>query len=322
MLHQVLRQVSTRRILVTGAGGQVGQSLVIYLQNKYGVHNVLATDIADRPVKWANYTKVEKLDVLDFPAVDHLVGSFKPHRIYHLASMLSARSEETPLKALQVNVSGAHNILEVSRKHEVSLYCASSIAAYGPTSPKVVSAMEIMRPTTMYGITKIHMELLGEYYYRKYRVDFRCSRIPVINSPDEPGLGTATFTVSMLSDLFKTGKTVVPVGKDLKMPIMYLPDLIRSLDDIMEAPNQRFTARVYTLEACSVSVEDYIKEVQKLFPSGSIEVLPDHRDALMRTWPSGTNAALSTRDWGHKLCYGLSDMLKDMHTQIKARLGL
>jgi len=300
----------------------VGQSLVIYLQNKYGVHNVLATDIADRPVKWASYTKVEKLDVLDFPAVDHLVGTFNPHRIYHMASMLSARSEETPLKALQVNVTGAHNILEVSRKHEVSLYCASSIAAYGPTSPKVVSAMEIMRPTTMYGITKIHMELLGEYYYRKYRVDFRCSRIPVINSPDEPGLGTATFTVSMLSDLFKTGKTVVPVGTDLKMPIMYLPDLIRSLDDIMEAPNQRFTARVYTLESCSVSVEDYIKEVQKLFPSGSIEVRPDHRDALMRTWPSGTNAALSTRDWGHKLCYGLPDMLKDMHTQIKARLGL
>lgn len=300
----------------------MGQSLVIYLQNKYGVHNVLATDIADRPVKWASYTKVEKLDVLDFPAVDHLVGTFNPHRIYHMASMLSARSEETPLKALQVNVTGAHNILEVSRKHEVSLYCASSIAAYGPTSPKVVSAMEIMRPTTMYGITKIHMELLGEYYYRKYRVDFRCSRIPVINSPDEPGLGTATFTVSMLSDLFKTGKTVVPVGTDLKMPIMYLPDLIRSLDDIMEAPNQRFTARVYTLESCSVSVEDYIKEVQKLFPSGSIEVRPDHRDALMRTWPSGTNAALSTRDWGHKLCYGLPDMLKDMHTQIKARLGL
>lgn len=322
MLRQVLRQASTRRILVTGAGGQVGQDLVIYLQNKYGVHNVLATDIADRTVKWPHYTKVEKLDVLDFPAVDHLVGVFKPHRIYHLAAMLSARSEETPLKALQVNVAGANNILDVSRKHEVSLYCASSIAAYGPTSPKVVSAMEIMRPSTMYGITKIHMELLGEYYHRKYRVDFRSSRIPVVTSVDEPGPGTATFTVSMFYDLFRTGKTVVPVGTDLKLPLMYLPDLIRSFDDIMEAPPQRFTARVYTLESCSISVADYIKEVQKLFPTGSIQVIPDHRDAVMRTWPSGTNATLSTRDWGHKLCYGLQDMLKDMHTQIKGRLGL
>ena len=317
MLSQVIRHVSTRRILVTGAKGQVGQDLVIYLQNKYGVHNVLATDISDRPVKWPSYTKEEKLDVLDSAALEFTVNNFKPHRIYNLASMLSARSEEDPLKALQVNVAGTHNMLEVSRNYEVSLYCASSIAAYGPTSPKIVSAMEIMRPVSMYGITKIHMELLGDYYYRRYRVDFRCSRIPVITSADEPGPGTAKFMVSMFYDLFRTGKTVVPVGLDVKMPIMYLPDLIRSLDDIMEAPNQRFTSRVYTLDSCSATLEDYISEVQKLFPTGTIEVKPDHRDAMMRTWPQGTNATLAMRDWGHKLCYGLQDMVKDMYTQIQ-----
>ena len=307
---------------MTGAKGQVGQELVVFLQNKYGVDNVLATDIAERPVKWPKFTKVEKLDVLDMPTVDHLVGLFKPHRIYHLASMLSYRSEQDPLRALKVNVAGAHNILEVSRKHEVAVYCASTLAAFGPSSPKIVSSMEIMRPTTMYGITKIHMELLGEYYHRRYHVDFRCSRIPVINSEEEAGGGSAAFTVNMFYDLFKTGKTVVPVSEDPKLPIMYLPDLVRSLDDIMEAPNQRFTSRVYTLECLSVSVKDYVREVQKLFPEGEIVLKPDFRDAIVRSWPEGTNPAVAARDWGHKLLFNLPDMVKDMHIRIKSRLGL
>ena len=321
MLSRVLqRLVASRRILVTGAGGQVGQELVVFLQNKYGVNNILATDIVDKQAKWPTYTREERLDVLDFLAVDHLVGVFRPHRIYHLASMLSARSEETPLKALKVNVVGAQTMLEVSRKHEVSLYCASTLAAFGPSSPKVVSAMEIMRPTTMYGITKIHMELLGEYYCRRYQIDFRCSRIPVVNSEEEPGGGSAAFTVRMFYDLFRTGKTVIPVGLDAKLPIMYLPDLVRSLDDIMEAPKQRFTARVYTLDCCSVTVGDYVNEVQKLFPTGQITVEPDFRDAIIRSWPHATNASLAARDWGHRLFFSLPDMIRDMHTRIQARL--
>lgn len=319
--HFTQRLISSRRILVTGAKGQVGQELVVFLQKKYGVHNVLATDIAEKPVKWPKFTVEEKLDVLDQASVDHLVGLFKPHRIYHLASMLSYRSEQDPLRALKVNVTGAQNVLEVCRKHEVSVYCASTLAAFGPSSPKIVSSMEIMRPTTMYGITKIHMELLGEYYYRKYRVDFRCSRIPVVNSEEEAGGGSAAFTVNMFYDLFKTGKTVVPVGRDPKLPIIYLPDLVRSLDDIMEVSNQRLSSRVYTLGCMSVSVGDYIDAVQSLFPAGDIQVKPDFRDAIVRTWPHGTNASIATRDWGHRLLYDLSDMTRDMHTRIKSLLA-
>lgn len=321
LAEALVRQVASKRILVTGASGQIGQDLVVFLQNKYGLSNVLATDISDRPVKWPSYSLRDTLDVLDYSAVDRMVHSFRPHRIYHLASMLSAKSEEMPLQAHKVNITGAQNMLEVCRQHEVSLYCASTLAAYGPSSPKVVSSMEIMRPTTMYGITKIHMELLGEYYHRRYHTDYRSSRIPVVNSEVEPGGGSAAFTVRMFYDLFKTGKTVIPAGLDAKLPIMYLPDLIRSLDDIMEAPIQRFTARVYALDCVSVSIGDYVEEVKKLFPQGVIEVKPDFRDAIIRSWPHGTNASLAIRDWGHRLNFSLSDMLRDMYTRIQHRLN-
>lgn len=315
-----LRGVS-RRILVTGACGQIGQLLVMHLQNKYGVPNVLATDVVMREAIWPKCTLQEPLDVLDSKAVDKLAVSFKPDRVYHMASMLSAKSEENPLKALKINIGGLQNILESARNYEFSVYCASTIAAYGPTSPKIVSNLDIMRPTSMYGITKIHMELLGEYYHRRYGVDFRCSRIPVVNSVDPAGGGSAAFTVNMFYDLFNTGKTVIPVSEDARFPLIYLPDLIRSLDGIMEAPYQRITARCYTLMSYGVTAGEYIREVQKLFPGSEIIVQPDFRDAVVRTWPSGTDGSMARRDWNHRLLFSFGDMVKDMHARIGERLG-
>lgn len=311
----------SRRILVTGACGQIGQQLVVHLQTKYGVPNILATDIDIKPGIWPKCTLQEKLDVLDPKGLDRLVMSFKPDRIYHLASMLSAKSEENPLRALKINVGGLQNVLETARNHECSVYCASTIAAYGPTSPKIVSNLDIMRPTSMYGITKIHMELLGEYYHRRYGLDFRCSRIPVVNSVDVAGGGSASFTVNMFYDLFKTGKTTIPVAEDVRFPLIYLPDLIRSLDGIMEAPYQRITARCYTLMSYGVTAGEYIREVQKMFPGSEITVKPDFRDAVVRTWPSGTDGSMARRDWNHKLLFSFGDMVKDMHARIGERLG-
>lgn len=306
---------------MTGAGGQIGQQLVVHLQNKYGVPNVLATDVVEREAIWPRCTLQEKLDVLDKAALDRLIVTFRPDRVYHLASMLSAKSEENPLKALKINVGGVQNVLEAARNHEFAVYCASTIAAYGPSSPKIVSALDIMRPTSMYGITKIHMELLGEYYHRKYGVDFRCSRIPVVNSVDLAGGGSAAFTVNMFYDLFETGKTTIPVKEDVRFPLIYLPDLIRSLDGIMEAPAHRITARCYTLMSYGVTAGEYIREVQKLFPGSQIEIKPDFRDAVVRTWPNGTDGSLSRRDWNHKLLFSFTDMVKDMHARIAERLG-
>ena len=318
-----LRHITSRRILVTGAGGLIGQELVLYLQHKYGIQNVLATDVAlDRPTKWERYTLAEQLDVTDAGSVEKLVGSFKPNRVYHLAAMLSAKSEEAPLRALHTNITGAHNLLESSRNHSFALYCASTIAAFGPSSPPIVSSVEIMRPNTVYGITKIHMELLGEYYHRKYRTDFRSSRIPIVNSCNDVKGGTATFTVSMFYDLFRTNTAIIPVSLDQSLPIIYLPDLIRSLDDIMEAPVQRFTTRVYTLQSCAVTVGEYVAEVGKRFPGGDIIVKPDFRDDIMRTWPRGTDGRLAGRDWGMKLQFGVGEMVGDMYTRIKGSLGL
>jgi len=314
-------RAASRRILITGACGQIGQQLVVHLQNKYGVPNVLATDVVQKEAIWPKCTLQEELNVLDSKAVSRLVVAFKPDRVYHMASMLSAMSEENPLKALKINIGGVQNILEAARNHEFSVYCASTIAAYGPTSPKIVSNLDIMRPISMYGITKIHMELLGEYYHRKFGVDFRCSRIPVVNSVDSAGGGSAAFTVNMFYDLFKTGKTTIPVSEEARFPLIYLPDLIRSLDGIMEAPYQRITTRCYTLMSYGVTAGEYIREVQKMFPGSEIAVKPDFRDAVVKTWPNGTDGSMARRDWNHKLLFSFADMVKDMHARIGERLG-
>ena len=276
-----LRRWSSK-VLFTGAGGQVGSQLLQSAQDKYGDNNVLATDLKDPSHLWRSTTLFERLDVTDPADVQKVFSAFKPTLVYHLASTLSAPSELNPQLALKVNLTGLHNILEQSKSYNSKLFAASSIASYGSSTPKIPGDLEIQRPSTIYGITKVHLELMGEYYNARYGIDFRCLRIPVVTSEAMPGGGSASFTVTIFYDLLKTGKTVIPVSPEAKMPLVYLPDLIRSIQELIEADNSKLKYRTYTMASAGVSVEEYVNEVKK-HVQGEVLYQPDFRDPIVKS---------------------------------------
>jgi len=314
-MNAAMRKFSTARVIFTGAAGQIGSKLLTRAQQTYGLENVLATDLKEPSSGWDKNTRFQQLDVLDNNRVEELFSEYKPTVIYHLASTLSAPSELNPKLALKLNIQGLHHILEQARIHNAQFFAASSIASFGSSTPKIPGNLEIQRPSTIYGITKVHLELIGEYYNLKHGVDFRSLRIPIVTSEGAPGGGSAAFTVTMFYDLLKTGKTVIPVTPETKMPLIYLDDLIDSVGQFMQAPNNRLTARSYTMASCGVSVEDYVNEVLRWLP-GEVEYKPDYRDPIVKSWPDGTDGSVAERDWGHRLKFDTKKMVKTMFERL------
>ena len=319
MAVSLIKRWSTR-VIFTGAGGQVGTELLKQAQNQYGDQNVLATDLKQPSGLWSSSTLFETLDVTDQVQVQKVFTSFKPQIIYHLASTLSAPSELNPQLALKVNLTGLHNILDQAKDYNAKIFAASSIASFGASTPKIPADLEIQRPSTVYGITKVHLELLGEYYFSRYGVDFRCLRVPIVTSDILPGGGSAAFAVTIFYDLLQGKESVIPVSRDARMPLIYLPDLIRSVGEFMDAPSASLKFRTYTMASAGVSVGDYVDEVLRQIP-GTVSYEPDFRDPIIKSWPDGTNAKAAYHDWGHKLDYDISKMVQSMHTNILKKLG-
>ena len=310
----MLRKFSTSKVLVTGGAGQVGVLFIPKLQDIYGVENVLVTDLKDSlpNLKTVNY---EQCDATDEKKMTDICSKFKPNVIYHLASMLSAPSEMNPQLALKVNIGSLHNMLERARELQAQIFSASTIAAFGEGAAKVAGDDEPMNPATIYGITKVHMELLGKYYHKRWGIDFRCVRIPIVTSDIAAGGGAASFTVDMVHDLIQKKKAVIPISPENRFPLIYLPDLLDSILQLMQTDNQKLTRRVYTMASIGVSAEEYVNEVKK-YLSGDIEFKPDFRDDVVETWPEGTDSRNAERDWGHKLNYDLPKTVEDIIDRI------
>ena len=307
-------------MIFTGAGGQVGIDLLKKVQKQYGDENVLATELKDPSMFWSGSTLFEVLDVTDADSVQRVFSAFKPQIIYHLASTLSAPSELNPQLALKVNLTGLHNILEQAKDHNAQVFAASSLASFGASTPKVPGDLEIQRPSTIYGITKVHLELMGEYYFNRYGVDFRSLRVPIVTSDILPGGGSAAFAVTLFYDLLQGKKSIIPVSREASMPLIYLPDLIRSVGEFMEVPSSSLKYRTYTMASAGVNVGDYVDEVLWQIP-GEVSYEPDFRDSIIKSWPDGTDAKAAYQDWGHKLNYDISKMVKSMHQNILRKLG-
>lgn len=314
----MIKRWSTK-VLFTGAGGQVGTLLLKEAQQKYGERNVLATDLNSLSDGWNPGTIFEKLDVTDAEEVEKIFTLFKPQIIYHLASTLSAQSEKHPQLGLKVNIGGLHNILEQARNLKSTIFSASSIAAFGESSSKFPAELELQRPSTIYGITKVHLELIGDYYYNKYGVDFRCLRIPIVTSENLPGGASAAFTVTMFYDLIKTGKSIIPVSPDVRMPLIYIEDLIRSIIEFMDIDSKALKHRTYTMASIGTSAHEYVTEVLKHVP-GEVTYQPDFRDKIIRSWPDGTDSRNAYKDWGHKIHYDVPKMVRIIHENITKKL--
>ena len=310
------------RILITGAGGQIGGDLIETLRERG--HEIIATDVAMRPERMAPSEGVSwhHLDVTDMAGVLALFRQTQPEQVFHLAAVLSARGEEIPQMAYQVNERGTFHVLEACRETGVSqMMFTSSIAVFGPGTPDPTPDDAARDPITMYGVNKASGELLGAYYHRRYGFDFRSVRFPGLISAVMPGGGTTDYTVYMYLDAVRIGAYEAFCRPDTAIPLMYMPDALRALVELSEAPGEHLTRRVYNITAFSPRADELAASVKRLVPGAKLTFRPDpHRQAVLDSWPRALDDARARHDWGWAPRFDLEQMSADLIPRIRRLL--
>jgi threonine 3-dehydrogenase len=294
--------------LITGAKGQLGEYLLRALRE--AGDDVIATDIVevDDPI-W------RILDVTDAQAVRAALAEHKPDRVFHLAAILSAKGERNPQATYTVNQGGTYNVLEACRLEGVSqLLYTSTIAVFGPGLPDPTPDAVELLPTTMYGVTKAAGEVLGTYYHRRYGLNFRGVRFPGVIGPSMPGGGTSDYALFMYVDAVRKGAYRAFCRPDTRIPLMYMPDAIRSLLELAAAPDERLTR-----SAMSPRAEEIAASVRSLVPDALLEFDPDpKRQAILDSWPKALDDSPARTDWNWKPAFDLDAMTNDLIPQIRA----
>ena len=316
------------KILVTGATGQIGSELTIALREKYGNNNVVAAGHRRKPSeKLLSTGPYETIDVRDKESIDKVVREYGIDTIYHMAAILSATGEEKPLLCWDVNINGLYNILEIAREHNLRVFHPSSIAVFGPETPKENTPQDtILKPRTMYGITKVAGELLGEYYVRKFNVDVRGIRYPgIISSETPPGGGTTDYAVEIFYEAIKNKRYTCFVREDTVLPMMYMPDCIKGTIQLMEADFSKLKHHTdFNLTAMSFSAKELADEIKKHIPDFVCEYKPDFRQKIADSWPKSIDDSAAREEWGWEPKFDLDAMTRDMleHIKIKFDKGL
>lgn len=314
-----------KNILVTGALGQLGSELVTHLRGIYGTDSVLATDIR----KPQEGTKVaegpfELLDVTDGNGFMEVTRKYKPDTIIHLAALLSATAERNPMLAWNINMGGLLAGLEAAREAKASFFTPSSIGAFGPSTPKVMTPQDtIQRPKTIYGVTKVSGELLCDYYHQKFSVDTRGVRFPgLIGYVTPPGGGTTDYAVDIYYDAIMKGNYTSYIAKGTFMDMMYMPDALKAVVDLMEADPARLLHRnAFNITAMSFDPEMVASEIRKHIPEFRMDYAVDPvRQAIADSWPNSMDCSAAVDEWGFKPAYDLSSMTTDMLTQLRKKL--
>ena len=311
------------RILVTGASGQIGSELIPRLRSLYGKENVIASDLRDPIVDDGLFIR---LDVTDAESIVKIVNEYDVDAIIHLAALLSASGEQRPHLAWKINISGLYNVLEVARMKRLKrVFHPSSIAVFGPETPRERTPQEtILRPKTMYGITKVTGELLGDYYHHKWGVDVRGIRFPgVISNIAPPGGGTTDYAVEIFYEAVRTGKYTCFLKPDSTLPMIYMPDCLRSVVELLEADASRLRHHTdFNLSALSFSPAELAIEIKKHIPEFTIDYKPDYRQAIADSWPKDIDDSAAREEWGWRPEYDLSAMAGDMLKILRKRLGI
>jgi len=316
--------LTMKKILVTGAGGQIGTELVPALRERYGIENVMATDIlADFSGELANGPS-RIVDVTSYECIESAVKNYGATHIFHLASILSARGEENPHRAYRVNIDGLHNILEVARENGLEqVVYPSSIAAFGPETPKENTPNEtIQKPTTIYGISKVFGELLGDYYSSKFGLDVRGLRFPgIISWKVEPTNGTTDYAAQMCFSAVRKGCYSCYLKEDTKLPMMYMPDAIRALIELSEADQSRLEHKTnFNVNAMSFAPFELEEAIRREIPEFSIRYKIDQvKQAIADSWPNSLDDSAAREEWGWKPEYGLEEMVNEMIKNLNRR---
>ncbi|MBS1927119.1 MAG: NAD-dependent epimerase/dehydratase family protein [Chitinophagaceae bacterium] len=309
------------RILVIGASGQIGVELTLALRKIYGNANVVASDLREENELLKGTGPYVTLDVTNREMLHVQVVRQGITQIYLLAAILSATGEKNPGLAWNVNMLSLLNVLDIAREEQVKkVYWPSSIAVFGPTSPKQNCPQQtIIEPVTVYGISKYAGEFWCNYYFQRYGVDVRSLRYPgLISYKSAPGGGTTDYAVEIFHDAIEDGKYTCFLKEDTYLPMMYMPDAIRATIELMESDASKISVRTsYNLAAMTFSPKEIANEIGKHIPGFSIHYQPDYRQPIAESWPQSIDDSVARRDWGWREQYNLSQMTVDMIANLK-----
>lgn len=314
-----------KKILVTGAVGQIGSELTMVLREKYGNDNVIATGHKSKPgEKLLNSGPFQFINCSDIKTVEEVVKKYNVNTIYHLAALLSAVAEGNPQLAWDVNMNGLYNVLEVAREHNCAVFTPSSIGAFGPGTPLDNTPQDtIQRPNTIYGVTKVAGELLCDYYYKRFGVDTRGLRYPgIISYETLPGGGTTDYAVEIFYEAIKNKKYTCFLKQGTYLDMMYMPDAINSAINLMEADPAKLKHRnAFNVTAMSFDPEGIADEIKKIIPDFTIDYKVDPtRQAIAESWPNNMDDSVAREEWGWKPEYNLEAMTKDMIEKLTIKL--
>lgn len=314
----------TTNILVTGSEGQIGSELVSELRRRCGAERVVACDLKPRAAHLGEpFGPFENADVTDARRMAEVCRKYRIDTIVHLAAILSATGEKDPRRAWHVNVEGLRIALELARELELTqVLCPSSIAVFGPGCPKVNTPQEtVLRPTTMYGITKVVGELLCDYYAQKFGVDARGLRYPgIISAETLPGGGTTDYAVAIYYKAVEEKRYTCFVREDTRLPMMYMPDCIKATIDLMEADFASLKHHGdFNVGAMSFTAGELAAAIGKHIPEFRVTYEPDERQKIADSWPSSIDDSAAREEWGWKPTYGLEAMTVDMLEKLRRR---
>lgn len=309
------------KILVIGASGQIGVELTLALRKIYGNANVIASDLREQNPLLEGTGPYVALDVMNKEMLHVQVIRQGITQIYLLAAILSATGEKNPNLAWHLNMQGLLNVLDIAREEKLhKVYWPSSIAVFGPTSPKQNCPQQtIIEPVTVYGISKYAGEFWCNYYFQRYGVDVRSIRYPgLISYKSAPGGGTTDYAVEIFHDALEAKHYECFLREDTYLPMMYMPDAIRATIELMEAPAEKIGVRhSYNLSGMSFSPKEISEEIRKHIPEFTMTYKPDYRQEIADGWPQSIDDSVAREDWGWKEEFDLAAMTKDMLVNLR-----
>ena len=304
------------KILVIGASGQIGVGLTLALRQIYGNAQVIASDLREQNPLLEGTGPFVALDVMNKEMLHVQVIRQNITQVYLLAALLSATAEKNPNLAWNINMTALLHVLDVAREEKLhKVYWPSSIAVFGPTSPKKNCPQQtIIEPTTVYGISKYAGEFWCHYYHQRYGVDVRSLRYPgLISYKASPGGGTTDYAVEIFHEALEMGRYECFLKEDTYLPMMYMPDAIRATLELMEAPAKKISVRhSYNVHAMSIAPRDLAQAIRSKLPDFSITYRPDYRQQIAESWPQSIDDSVARNDWGWKPEFDLNKMTADM----------